>query len=135
MHSKYSSGHSVSFTSSFVLTENESRLAEHLLNELESHQPEVILIPQKRFTNVDGMIRVAAEKNCSWYRKFCALHTSTRKRNNDLHDTQIRRHNVIRSLNRLMLGQCRTRTARRLLDFIQTQIKNNKFNDTTSNYR
>ncbi len=78
---------------------------EIMLAELESNRLEVMLVPQKRFTNECGMIRVAVSKNCTWYRKFCARHLSGRLRKNSAPDTKIKRRDTIRSLNRMMAGK------------------------------
>lgn len=77
---------------------------EMMLAELESNQLEVCLVPQKRFTNECGMIRVAVSKNCTWYRRFCAKYPSSRVRNNSCFDTRIKRRDTIRSLNRMLAG-------------------------------
>jgi len=78
---------------------------ELMLAELQSSQLEVILVPQKRYTNECGMIRVAVSKNCSWYRKFCAANTSKRGVRRGRQDTIIRRQHTIRALERMIAGQ------------------------------
>lgn len=80
------------------------RSLEIMLNELLSHRLTVILIPQKRFTNEGGMIRVAIDKSPRWYSKFCDAHPSSRKRNHRKPDTRIRRADVISLLTRMAEG-------------------------------
>jgi hypothetical protein len=76
-----------------------------MLAELESSCLEVILVPTKRYVNVGGCIRVAANKNTQWYREFCARYTSGRGRKRKKHDTRIRRDDTIAVLNRLIAGK------------------------------
>ena len=78
---------------------------ELLLAELEGNQLVVCLVPQRYRTNDGGMIRVALSKNATWYRRFCARHLSSRRRNNSLPDTRIKRRDIVRLLNRLIAGQ------------------------------
>lgn len=75
-----------------------------MLMELESNQLTVILVPQKRPTNEGGMIRVAASKNCDWYRRFCAAYPSSRKRKNAKFDTRIKRFRTIDALQKMLAG-------------------------------
>lgn len=77
---------------------------EVMLAELECNRLEVVLAPCKRPANVGGCVRVAASVNASWYRKFCAAHSSSRTRRNALPDTRIKRRNVERTLQRLAAG-------------------------------
>lgn len=77
---------------------------EQMLNELESNQLVVVLVPQKRHTNEGGMIRVAVSRNCNWYRKFCANNASSRKRRNAAFDTCIKRKDTIDALNAMIAG-------------------------------
>ena len=75
-----------------------------MLAELESSRLEVVLVPSKRHTNEGGMIRVAASRNCNWYRRFCLSHPSSRKRNHRKPDTRIRRKDIVRILTRMTNG-------------------------------
>lgn len=75
-----------------------------MLNELESSQLVVVLVPQKRHTNEGGMIRVAVSRNCRWYRVFCAKNPSTRKRRNSAPDTAIKRFRTIDALTKMIAG-------------------------------
>ena len=77
---------------------------EVMLGELESSYLEVQLVPQRRFTNSGGCIRVAVSKNCTWYRQFCARHASSRGVRRGKFDTRIRRANVLALLTRLVAG-------------------------------
>ncbi len=77
---------------------------EQMLMELESNQLVVILVPSKRPTNEGGMIRVAASKNCSWYRAFCKANSSSRKRKNSCHDTCIKRFRTVAALEAMIAG-------------------------------
>jgi hypothetical protein len=72
--------------------------------EFESHQLEVVLVPSRRAVNSGGCIRVAAARNCDWYRRFCARHLSSRRRNKRLIDTRIKRRNVAALLKRLRVA-------------------------------
>lgn len=79
---------------------------EEMLIELESTRLEVVLVPSKRHHARDwDMVRVAASKNCTWYRRFCLAHSSDRRRGNLLHDTRIKRANTIRALNQMLAGR------------------------------
>jgi hypothetical protein len=78
---------------------------ELMLAELESHQLVTILVPQKRHTNEGGMIRVNMDRNCDWYRAFCAKHPSKRGVRRGKFDTIIRRQHVIRALTKLAEGK------------------------------
>ena len=78
-----------------------SHLARKLRDELLSSRLHVELIPNR---TGDAYIRVATQRNPSWYQRLCALHPSTRKRKNHAQDTKIRRANVIAALNRLIDG-------------------------------
>lgn len=83
-----------------------------MLDELESYRLEVVLVPQRRYTNEGGMIRVAAGKNPKWYSEFCYDHSSSRVRVHSKHDTRIKRRNTLRLLNRLILtGASRSKYA------------------------
>lgn len=83
-----------------------------MLAELETYRLEVILVPQRRHTNEGGMIRMAAGKNPKRYSEFCYDHSSSRVRVHLKHDTRIKRRNVLRLLNRLILtGKSRSKYA------------------------
>ena len=75
-----------------------------MLNELESSQLVVILVPQKRHTNEGGMIRVAVSKNATWYRRFCAKNLSSRTRRNACPDTCIKRFRTVAALEAMIAG-------------------------------
>jgi len=83
----------------------EVRALEWMLNELQSHQLVTILVPCKRPANEGGMIRVNADVNCAWYRRFCARHTSQRGTRRGKQDTAIRRQHIIRALERMIAGK------------------------------
>jgi hypothetical protein len=78
---------------------------ELMLNELESSQLEVALVPCRVPVNSGGCIRVAVSKNCFWYREFCRRHVSSRFRRNAAVDTKIKRRDVLRLLRRLIGGR------------------------------
>ncbi len=82
----------------------ECRGLEVMLAELESARLVVVLVPCRRFVNEGGCIRVAAEKNCTWYRRFCAEYPSGRRRASSSFDTRIRRRDTLRLLARLVDG-------------------------------
>lgn len=78
-----------------------------LLNELESHQLQVILVPlnpRQRNYNDGGMKRCVADKSPRWYALFCAQHPSSRGVRKGKFDTRIKRKNVLRLLRRLSAG-------------------------------
>ncbi len=77
---------------------------EMLLAELESAQLVVGLVPSRWPVNEGAMVRVAFERNCKWYRDFCARHLSSRVRKNHATDTRIKRREVLRILGRLAAG-------------------------------
>jgi len=87
-----------------VETERPMTGAEILLMQLESSCLEVVLVPSKRFVNEGGCIRVAQQRNAKWYQQFCKNHSSDRRRKNLLHDTKIKRRNVIRALELMIAG-------------------------------
>jgi hypothetical protein len=79
-----------------------------MLDELESHRLEVQLVPlnpRLRGFNEGGMKRVVADRNADWYRRLCAAHLSSRKRNHRKSDTKIKRASIIRILRRLCDGK------------------------------
>lgn len=78
---------------------------ELMLNELDSSQLEVVLVPQRRFTNHGGMVRVAISKNAKWYRDFCGRFSSSRVRRNVAFDTRIKRRHILRVLRALLAGK------------------------------
>lgn len=90
---------------SSVSKATERRALEWMLNELQSHQLVTILVPQKRHTNEGGCIRVNADVNCTWYRRFCAANSSQRGTRRGKQDTAIRRQHIIRALERMIAGE------------------------------
>ncbi len=93
---------------------------EQMLAELESNLLEVILAPSKRRERDWDMIRVAARRNCNWYRAFCARHSSDRIRRNSLFDTRIKRRSTVRALNQLIAGKPAGKYAAELLEIAAT---------------
>lgn len=75
-----------------------------MLAELEGNRLEVILVPQRRWTNEGGCVRVAVSKNCRWYRAWCAKYPSSRVRRNSAPDTLIKRANTVKALEGLIAG-------------------------------
>lgn len=88
---------------------------EQMLAELESSCLEVILVPSRDRVNEGGCIRVAVSKNCTWYRRFCGRHASSRIRRNTAFDTCIKRRNTLRALNALIAGKPAGKYAAELL--------------------
>lgn len=79
-----------------------------LLNQLESHQLHVMLVPlnpRMRNYNDGGMKRVLVDQNPIWYRRLCADHVSSRAIRRGKYDTRIRRQNILRVLRRLCANQ------------------------------
>lgn len=80
---------------------------EQMLNDLESHQLQVILVPlNPRLRNYTdgGCKQVVADKPPHWYRSFCGRHPSSRGVRKGKFDTRIRRQDVLRILRRLCAG-------------------------------
>lgn len=78
---------------------------QQLLNELESHQLQVVLVPlnpRLRGYNEGGMRRVCANKSPRWYSQFCGRHPSSRGIRRGKFDTRIKRANTLRALNQLL---------------------------------
>lgn len=97
---------------------------EVMLAEFESNQLEVVLVPSKRFVNEGGCIRVAQRKNANWYRQFCGLHASSRRRNHRLFDTKIKRRGTMKVLTTLIAtGKSRSKYADELIS-IALNIEN-----------
>lgn len=48
---------------------------EQMLNELQSNQLEVVLVPSKDPRHEGHMVRKAVQRNCEWYRRFCSQYT------------------------------------------------------------
>ncbi len=100
---------------------------EEMLNELESSQLEVALVPCKRHTNEGGMIRVAVNKNPKWYSDLCNQYQRQRGFSDD---TYINRVSVLRSLKRLIRGGYPVGvTAMRLLVVARQRILNKNKNE------
>lgn len=83
----------------------EARGLKVMLAELESSRLVVVLVPCRRQVNEGGCIRVAAERNCTWYRRFCAEYAAGRRRASASFDTRIRRRDTVRLLVRLSAGR------------------------------
>ncbi len=78
-----------------------------MLNELESHRLEVVLVPlnpRLRGWNEYGMKRVCADVPPRWYRALCRDYPSSRGVRRGKPDTRIRRANVLRALMRMVSG-------------------------------
>lgn len=78
---------------------------EEMRDELEAQRLEVVLVPQRVYTNVCGMVRVAVSKNAHWYRVFCGRFASSRRRKNSAFDTRIKRRNTLCTLAALIAGR------------------------------
>jgi hypothetical protein len=79
-----------------------------MLNELESHRLEVVLVPlnpKLRGWNEYGMKRVCADVPPRWYRALCRDYPSSRGVRRGKPDTRIRRANVLRALTRMVEGR------------------------------
>lgn len=79
-----------------------------MLNELESHRLEVVLVPlnpNRRGWNEGGMKRICADVPPRWFRQLCSRHASSRGVRRGKFDTRIRRANVLRALARLVDGR------------------------------
>lgn len=91
------------------------RALEQILAELESNRLEVILVPQRRWTNEGGMCRCAVSKNTRWYRAYCLANPSSRRRKNSAPDTRIKRANTVKALEGLIAGTYRGKYLEELL--------------------
>lgn len=81
---------------------------EQMLDELESHQLQVVLVPLNpsgRGYNEGGMKRVLADQNPKWYRTLCSQHPSSRGIRRGKHDTRIKRANILRALRQMISGK------------------------------
>jgi hypothetical protein len=81
---------------------------EQLLNELESHQLRVELVPlnpRLRGYNEGGCKRVCSDLNPKWYRHLCAAHLSSREVRRGKPDTRIKRRNTLRALRQMLQRQ------------------------------
>jgi hypothetical protein len=95
-------------------------------DELDANRLEVVLVPQRHFTNEGGMIRCAVSKNAKWYRDFCASHASTRTRKKSAFDTRIRRANTLRTLAAILTGDTRSVYAAELLAIARARLGANR---------
>jgi hypothetical protein len=117
-------------------TEQLHRAPRGLIRELELMQAEfegsgleVILVPlnpKLRGWNEGGCKRVAANRNCDWYRSLCKRHPSSRTRNKRHHDTRIKRKNVASVLSRLLTVGTRSKYAPELIRLAQQRMKEPK---------
>lgn len=76
-----------------------------MLNELESHQLQVVLVPlnpKLRGYNEGGCRRVCSDLNPKWYRQLCAANPSSRGVRRGGFDTRIRRFNTLRALRQML---------------------------------
>lgn len=100
------------------------------LYELDHSFFEVVLVPQRIFTNVGGMIRMAQYSNPKWYQRFCAEFTSCRgigRKKMRRARTYIKKTDCIRVL-RLYIetGKRGGAMIERLMDFIRREVENDK---------
>lgn len=104
-----------------------------MLAELESSQLQVVLAPCRRHANEGGCIRVCADRNCTWYRRFCAAHGSSRFRRKALHDTCIKRRDTQRLLGRMIEGRAtRSKYALELLSIARQTASGGLFSGVAS---
>ncbi len=78
-----------------------------LLDQLESHRLEVMLVPlnpRLRNYNEGGCKRVAIDVPPAWYRRLCRDNPSSRGVRRGKPDTRIKRANVLALLRRLAIG-------------------------------
>ena len=76
-----------------------------MLEQLESHRLEVMLVPlnpKLRNWNEYGCKRVCSDVPPRWYRAMCREHLSSRGVRRGKPDTKIKRANVLRALNRMV---------------------------------
>jgi hypothetical protein len=96
-------------------------MLQRYLDELESNYLEVVLIPQRDFTNIGGMVRAVQSINTEWYRKFCEEHESNRRDRLrwSKFKTKVKRQDTIRGLKELISGKCETYYAKDLKNFLR----------------
>ena len=105
-----------------MISQRDKDRATIMLYELDSHRLIVELIPSNDFEIAErgGKVRAVMSQNCVWYRKFCSLYTSGRRRTRQgrKHDTLIKRAATRAALLKLMRGIDDCVYTDRLLDFI-----------------
>ena len=84
-----------------------------LLEELQSTRLEVIKVPARD----GGYVRLTVNRNCDWYRDFCASYTRFRRQRDR---TIIKRCHTITALKRIQAGDRLTEYAKRLLVYVQS---------------
>jgi hypothetical protein len=97
---------------------------EQMLNELESHQLHVVLVPlnpRLRNYNEGGCKRVCADKSPRWYAFFCSQNPSSRGVRRGGFDTRIKRRNTLRALRQLLSGQPAGKYSDQLLSIASKQ--------------
>jgi hypothetical protein len=91
---------------------------EAMLDELESSMLEVVTAPAPSARHAGHCVRVAVGKNAEWYRRFCAQFPSSRRDQNRIGRTAIKRRETLAALQHLLAAdpaRCPT-YAHRLLD-------------------
>lgn len=83
----------------------ENLVFEILLQELDSHFPEVILCPAPEMKHSGHCVRVAIDKNCQWYRRLCEKYPSSRADNPGGKRTKVKREHIRNLLSRLAAGE------------------------------
>jgi hypothetical protein len=92
---------------------------EAMLDELESHQLSVVLVPlnpAQRGWNEYGMKRVVADSNCKWYRIWCSKNPSKRGIRRGKFDTLIKRFRTVNALRAMIRGEKSTYHREQLLE-------------------
>lgn len=106
-----------------MISQRDRDRAAMMLYELEGQRLMVVLLPSTddAIAGDGGKRRAVAMRNCSWYRRFCSLYDSGRKRprRKRHHDTLIKREATQVALRKLMRGMNDCIYTRRLLDFIE----------------
>lgn len=96
-----------------------------MLYELEAQRSMVVLLPSTddSIAKRGGKRRAVAMRNCDWYRRFCRLYDSGRRRprRRRAHDTLIKRQATRRALLRIMRGSDDSVYTGRLLAFMEAE--------------
>lgn len=93
-----------------------------MLEQLESNYLEVVLIPAAEQRHAGHSVRVVQYANCIWYRRFCAMYSSSRKDQNKKGRTLIKRRETIAALNKMIAHiPSKSVYVERLFDFMSRE--------------
>jgi hypothetical protein len=95
-------------------------MAQLMAHDLAGSRLRVVLVPDKFHPGGVRRLRAVDEQNPAWYRAFCEHYPARRRRprRRGLPDTAIKRRHVLRGLDELAEGRCRSEYAQRLLPVV-----------------